>query len=215
MDSNTSSFLLNSSTLHSVFYQDKQDDGIIDLGLSLGTVQHEAYNSSGNCMGSPLLHSFNSSSLLIFHTPFMYDDDLLDWPHSNLNLKNSSTMPSRSVHKNFDEETEGVQSNERWAYVKVNMDGVTIGRKICVLDHGGYSSLAHQLENMFGRQRSQSVSGLRLFQSGSDYSLFYKDRQDNWRVVGDVPWKEFIECVRRLRIARKNVGSVSCSSRYT
>lgn len=52
MDSNTSSFLLNSSTLHSVFYQDKQDDGIIDLGLSLGTVQHEAYQSSSNCMSS-------------------------------------------------------------------------------------------------------------------------------------------------------------------
>lgn len=82
----------------------------------------------------------------------VYDEDLMDWPHSNLNLKNSRTMHSRSVHQNFDEEIEGVQSNERWAYVKVNMDGVTIGRKICVLDHGGYSSLALQLEDMFGRQ---------------------------------------------------------------
>ncbi|XP_057427362.1 auxin-responsive protein IAA32-like [Lotus japonicus] len=186
MDSNTSSFLLNSSTFHSVFYQDKQDDGIIDLGLSLGTVQHEAYHSSGN----------------------LYDDDLMDWPHSDLHLKNSSIMHSRSVH---DEELEGVQSNERWAYVKVNMDGVTIGRKICVLDHGGYSSLAIQLEDMFG---SQSLSGLGLFQSESEYSLFYKDREDNWRHVGDVPWKEFVECVKRLRIARKNAGFVSCSS-YT
>ncbi|XP_020224902.1 auxin-responsive protein IAA32 [Cajanus cajan] len=190
MESNTSSFLLNSSTLHSVFYQDKQDDGIIDLGLSLGTVHHEAYHSSAN----------------------LYDGDLMDWPHSNLNIKNSSTMHSRSVPENFDEEIEGVQSNERWAYVKVNMDGVTIGRKISVLDHGGYSSLALQLEDMFG---SQSGSGLRLFQSESEYSLFYKDRQDHWRPVGDVPWKEFIECVKRLRIARKNDGIVSCSSRYT
>ncbi|KAL2324135.1 hypothetical protein Fmac_023193 [Flemingia macrophylla] len=190
MESNTSSFLLNSSNLHSVFYQDKQDDGIIDLGLSLGTVHHEAYHSSVN----------------------LYDDDLINWPHSNLNLKNSSTMHSRTVHENFDEEIEGVQSNERWAYVKVNMDGVTIGRKICVLDHGGYSSLALQLEDMFG---SQSGSGLRLFQSESEYSLIYKDRQDHWRPVGDVPWKEFIECVKRLRIARKNEGIVSCSSRYT
>lgn len=75
----------------------------------------------------------------------------MDWPHSNLNLKNSSAMHSRSVQENFDEEIEGVQSNEGWAYVKVNMDGVTIGRKICVLDQGGYSSLAVQLEDMFGR----------------------------------------------------------------
>ncbi|KAK2405254.1 Iaa32p [Trifolium repens] len=183
MDSNTSSFLLNSSTFHSVFYQDKQDDGIIDLGLSLGSVQHDTYHSSAN----------------------LYDVDLMDWP----NMKNSSTTHSRSAHENFDEEIEGVQSNERWAYVKVNMDGVSIGRKICILDHGGYSSLSIQLEHMFG---SQSVSGIRLFESGSEYSLFYKDREDNWRTVGDVPWKEFVECVKRLRIARKNGGYVNISS---
>lgn len=82
----------------------------------------------------------------------VYDDDLMDWPNSNLNLKNPSTTHSRSVQENFDEEIEGVQSNERWAYVKVNMDGVSIGRKICILDHGGYSSLAIQLEDMFGMQ---------------------------------------------------------------
>lgn len=35
----------------------------------------------------------------------------------------------------------------------------------------------------------QSVSGLRLFQVGSEFSLFYKDRDDNWRTVGDVPWR--------------------------
>ncbi|CAK8573999.1 unnamed protein product [Lathyrus sativus] len=181
MDSSSSSFLLNSSNFHSVFYQDKRDDdGIIDLGLSLGTVHHDAYHSSTN----------------------LYDDDIMDWP----NVKNSSTAHSRSVHENFDEEIEGVQINERWAYVKVNMDGVSIGRKICVLDHGGYSSLAIQLEDMFG---SHSVSGIRLFQSGSEYSLFYKDREDNWRAVGDVPWKEFVECVKRLRIARKNKGYVN------
>ncbi|XP_019435231.1 PREDICTED: auxin-responsive protein IAA32-like [Lupinus angustifolius] len=187
MDSNTSSFVLNPSTFHSVLYQDKHDDGIIDLGLSLRTVQHEAYHSSAN----------------LYH--------LMDWPQSNLNLKNSSTMLSRPVQEKNDEEIDGVQSNDKWAYVKVNMDGIAIGRKICVLDHEGYSSLAFQLEEMFG---SQTLSGLRLFQSESEYSLFYKDREDNWRIVGDVPWKEFVECVKRLRIARKNEGLVPCSSRY-
>ncbi|KAI4357743.1 hypothetical protein L6164_001674 [Bauhinia variegata] len=190
MDSNTSSFLLNSSTFHSVFYQDKEDDGIIDLGLGLRTVQHEAYHSSSN----------------------RGYEDLMDWPQANLNLKNSSTMHSKSLQENFDEEIEGVQSNERWAYVKVNMDGVTIGRKICILDHGSYSSLAMKLEDMFG---SQTFSGLKLFKSGSEYSLFYKDREENWRTVGDVPWKEFIECVKRLRIARKTAAYVPCSSGYS
>lgn len=34
-----------------------------------------------------------------------------------------------------------------------------------------------------------SVSGLRLFQADSSFLLFYKDKYEQWRKVGDVPWK--------------------------
>ena len=44
MDSNTSGFF------QSVYYQAKEDDGFIDLGLSLRTLQPEAYHPSGNRM---------------------------------------------------------------------------------------------------------------------------------------------------------------------
>lgn len=33
-----------------------------------------------------------------------------------------------------------------------------------------------------------STSGLRLFQARSEFSLLYKDGEENWRTVGDVPW---------------------------
>ncbi|KAL4569374.1 hypothetical protein LXL04_025010 [Taraxacum kok-saghyz] len=88
----------------------------------------------------------------------------------------------------------GVQQSD---FVKVNMDGVLVGRKISVIDHSSYSSLATQLEDMFGKQ---CLSGLRLFESGSEFSLWYKDRDEQWRVVGDVPWKEFVDTVKRIRI---------------
>lgn len=84
-------------------------------------------------------------------------DDLIDWPESqDLNLKTSeNTIQTRNniIQDECDEEAEGVQSKERWAYVKVNMDGVIVGRKVCILDHAGYSSLAAQLEDMFGRYK--------------------------------------------------------------
>lgn len=186
MDPNASSFLLNPSSLQSVYYEAKENDGIIDLGLSLRALQPETY------------HHHPSAHLVSLEGY----DDLIDWPQANrLNSKNSSVTSPRNIRKDCDEEAEGVQSKERGAYVKVNMDGIVIGRKVCVLGHSCYSSLAFQLEDMFGRQ---SVSGLRLFQVGSEFSLFYKDSDDNWRTVGDVPWREFVECVKRLRIARKN-----------
>ncbi|KAH7571135.1 hypothetical protein ACOSP7_019778 [Xanthoceras sorbifolium] len=180
MDSNASGFLLNPSALHSVYYQAKEDDGIIDLGLSLRTLQPEAYHPSG--------HSLEGYG------------DLIEWPQAaNIQLKNSSRVYQGHTPEDGDDEAEGIQSKERWAYVKVNMDGVMVGRKICILDQQNYSSLARKLEDMFGRQ---SDSGLRLFQAGSEFSLFYKDREENWRLAGDVPWNEFVESVKRLRIAR-------------
>ncbi|XP_020536095.1 auxin-responsive protein IAA32 [Jatropha curcas] len=182
MDSNASGFFLNPSAIHSVYYQAKEDDGIIDLGLSLRTLQPEAYHPSGHFIGEEGC------------------GEMMSWGQANSSIKHSNSGYQGTVQQECDEEAEGVQSKENWAYVKVNMEGVVIGRKICILDHVGYSSLALQLEDMFGRQ---TATGLRLFQAGSEFCLFYKDRDDNWRTVGDVPWKEFVECVKRLRIARR------------
>uniref|UniRef100_A0A5B7BKX5 Auxin-responsive protein n=1 Tax=Davidia involucrata TaxID=16924 RepID=A0A5B7BKX5_DAVIN len=189
MDSNASSYLLNHTDLHSVYYQAEEEDNLIDLGLSLGTMQPDTYHPSGQ------------------------DDygNLIDWHQLHPQLKRSKMGYPRSVTEDNDDEIEGVQSKERWAYVKVNMDGVIVGRKICILDHMGYSSLALQLEDMFGRQ---STSGLQLFHAGTEFSLFYKDRDENWRTVGDVPWKEFVDCVKRLRIVRKNETHVPSSPAF-
>ncbi|XP_018502940.2 auxin-responsive protein IAA32 [Pyrus x bretschneideri] len=188
MDPNASSFLVSPSTFQSVYYEAKENDAIIDLGLSLRALQPETYHPSAHLVS---LEGY---------------DGLIDWPQANLNLKNTSILNARNVAEDCDEEAEGVQSKERRAYVKVNMDGLVIGRKVCIPDHSGYSSLAFQLEDMFGRQ---SASGLRLSQDASEFLLFYKDRGDNWRTVGDVPWKEFVECVTRMRIARKNQAFLS------
>lgn len=35
----------------------------------------------------------------------------------------------------------------------------------------------------------QSVSGLRLFETESEFSLVYRDKEGTWRNAGDVPWK--------------------------
>lgn len=75
---------------------------------------------------------------------------LIELPQLNPQLSSISGFQT-SIPENGDDETEGVQSKERWDYVKVNMDGVIVGRKLCILDHAGYSSLALQLEDMFGK----------------------------------------------------------------
>ncbi|XP_038680537.1 auxin-responsive protein IAA32 [Tripterygium wilfordii] len=188
MDSHTSGYYLNPSTLHPYHFQTKNEDGFIDLGLSLRTLQPQVYRSSGQLLS---LEGYGG---------------VVDWPQDDSQQKEFNNGYPRSIADDCNDETEGVQSKERWAYVKVNMDGVVVGRKVCMVDHGSYSSLVHQLEEMFG---TQSISGLRLFHAGSEFSLVYKDREENWKNVGDVPWKEFVERVTRLWIARKTEASSS------
>ncbi|KAJ8631016.1 hypothetical protein MRB53_024339 [Persea americana] len=178
----------------------------IDLGLTLSTsLQQGTYN----------------------HPPGRYSSpsecgEMMGWPQVTPYQK-SSNMGHPAISEEDDDETQGVQSKERWPYVKVNMDGVIIGRKVCIFDHTDYSGLALELEHMFGRQYA---SGLRLLDNDSGFSLFYQDRNEKWRTVGDVPWnlpderavdqrkavqlkwltyqeRDFIDSVKRLRIAPK------------
>lgn len=87
--------------------------------------------------------------ILIFVSADDYGD-LIDWQQLHPQLRSSNYEYTRTSTYDSAEETEGVQSKERCAYVKVNMDSVIVGRKICVFDHADYSSLAVQLEEMFG-----------------------------------------------------------------
>ncbi|CAA0839821.1 Auxin-responsive protein IAA32 [Striga hermonthica] len=184
MDSNASSYILNQAE----YYLSKEDSDILDLGLSLRTLQPDQA-----CYPSP----HENCELLV------------DWHHR---FKRTTNLNPQMVMKESGrdgEESEGIQSKQRWmSYVKVNMDGVIVGRKICILESMNYSSLALRLEEMFGKQSS---SGLRLFEAESRFSLVYKDKDGQWRNVGDVPWMEFVDRVKRLRIACKDQYDLKAS----
>ncbi|KAH6766666.1 hypothetical protein C2S52_017649 [Perilla frutescens var. hirtella] len=100
-------------------------------------------------------------------------------------------------------------------FVKVNMDGVPIGRKVDLNAHNCYEALARALDDMFlqsaavGARRSNleeqaSVAGkrqpVRLLDGSSGFALTYEDKEGDWMLVGDVPWEIFLNSVRRLRI---------------
>ena len=57
-----------------------------------------------------------------------------------------------------------VQENPHLGFVKVNMDGVQIGRKLDLNVHSSYESLAHTIDNMFFRPSSAaSVNSISEF----------------------------------------------------
>uniref|UniRef100_A0ACD5Z9C0 Uncharacterized protein n=1 Tax=Avena sativa TaxID=4498 RepID=A0ACD5Z9C0_AVESA len=97
-------------------------------------------------------------------------------------------------------------------WVKVNMDGEVIGRKVDLNAHRSYKTLALALEIMFtkpsaGLCASNSTKSLKLLENSSEYQLTYEDRDGDWMLVGDVPWEMFVGSVKRLRIMRTSDAS--------
>ncbi|MCO5570551.1 hypothetical protein L7F22_024275 [Adiantum nelumboides] len=84
-------------------------------------------------------------------------------------------------------------------YVKVNMDGIPIGRKVDLSIYKSYDGLLSALEDMFHNPNGGFGA---QFLKGSEFVLTYEDKEGDWMLVGDVPWSMFINTVRRLRITR-------------
>ncbi|XP_034700398.1 auxin-responsive protein IAA9-like isoform X2 [Vitis riparia] len=84
----------------------------------------------------------------------------------------------------------GVKPNSK--YVKVKMVGVGIARKIDLSRHHSYQTLTNTLINMFGKCQQDAQS----------FKLAYQDREGDWLLAGDVPWRTFIQSVERLKILR-------------
>nr|XP_010930580.1 auxin-responsive protein IAA25 [Elaeis guineensis] len=91
-------------------------------------------------------------------------------------------------------------------FVKVNMEGYFVGRKIDLNAHDSYESLFRALKKMFHNflsiDDSNNSNGQEQDEvASSDFILIYEDHEGDRMLVGDVPWKLFLTSVKRLYIA--------------
>ncbi|XP_041004816.1 auxin-responsive protein IAA11-like isoform X2 [Juglans microcarpa x Juglans regia] len=135
--------------------------------------------------------------------------------------RNSNTTDGKETNNGCDKSNVNakVKGHSRSSlFVKVNMDGTPIGRKVDLSAHSCYATLTQKLEDMFqtsstmmnsirssGEEHDMMVEATRrsrLLDGSSEFVLTYEDREGDWMLVGDVPWGMFISSVRRLRIMR-------------
>ncbi|XP_059432402.1 auxin-responsive protein IAA11 isoform X2 [Corylus avellana] len=129
--------------------------------------------------------------------------------------KNSNTVVGKGTSNGSDKNNGN--SKERGQlrstlFVKVNMDGIPIGRKVDLSAHSCYEALSQKLEDMFQTSttimnsirssREEDDIPSKLLDGSSEFVLTYEDKDGDWMLVGDVPWGMFISSVRRLRIMR-------------
>ncbi|KAK9066237.1 hypothetical protein SSX86_013558 [Deinandra increscens subsp. villosa] len=136
---------------------------------------------------------------------------VVGWPPIRSFRKN--TMAT-NLSKNHTDVAEGSLGAGGCLYVKVSMDGAPYLRKIDLKIYHNYAELSKALEKMFscftiGQCTSNGIKGQGLTESklknllhGSECVLTYEDKDGDWMLVGDVPWKMFIDSCKRLRIMK-------------
>ncbi|GAA0163987.1 hypothetical protein LIER_19728 [Lithospermum erythrorhizon] len=125
------------------------------------------------------------------------------------NEKEDNSSKKKLNHGNHNDDS---KETGRLGFVKVNVDGLPIGRKVDVNAYSCYESLAKTLEEMFFKSSSIFISlgsgkdvlkkQSKLLDGSSEFVLTYEDKEGDWMLVGDVPWGMFVSTVRRLRIMK-------------
>ncbi|KAL7152500.1 hypothetical protein ABFS83_04G101800 [Erythranthe nasuta] len=93
-------------------------------------------------------------------------------------------------------------------YVKVAVDGAPFLRKVDLETYGTYQQLLSAFEDMFTFLTicNNVVSERKMMDSanGIEYVPTYEDRDGDWMLVGDVPWKMFVESCKRVRLMKSS-----------
>ncbi|XP_023760881.1 auxin-responsive protein IAA17 [Lactuca sativa] len=102
-----------------------------------------------------------------------------------------------------------VMKSSNCKYVKVAVDGVPYLRKVDLKSYTGYQQLLCVFEDMFscfaiGNRALINENKMIDYLNTSDHVPTYEDKDGDWMLVGDVPWKMFVETCRRIRLRKSS-----------
>ncbi|KAL9244600.1 hypothetical protein vseg_018363 [Gypsophila vaccaria] len=114
-------------------------------------------------------------------------------------------------------EKQATENTNKGLFVKINMDGVPIGRKVDLNAYNNYDNLSSAVDTLFrgllAAQKDSSAGGIEnkhdeqkpitgLLDGTGEYTLVYEDNEGDRMLVGDVPWHMFVSTVKRLRVLK-------------
>ncbi|XVE89343.1 hypothetical protein DITRI_Ditri19aG0194300 [Diplodiscus trichospermus] len=115
--------------------------------------------------------------------------------HSDPSNLNRSDLPSISCdpEKSCLRSPQESQSKQIRSCTKVHMQGMAVGRAVDLTRFDCYNDLLRKLEEMF------DIKG-QLCGSAKNWQVVYTDDEDDMMMVGDDPWNEFCNMVRKIFI---------------
>ncbi|XP_042466864.1 auxin-responsive protein IAA2-like [Zingiber officinale] len=157
-----------------------------------------------------------------FQTGVSAGAPVVGWPPIRAfrkNLASSSVKQSVELQNGNIDEKVKVASCKKGLLIKINMDGIPIGRKVDLNACGSYKKLSVAVESLFldllEAQKETSTNDLRmdeeakqafksLLDGSGEYTLVYEDNEGDRMLVGDVPWDMFVSSVKRLRVLKSS-----------
>ncbi|WVZ79522.1 hypothetical protein U9M48_027093 [Paspalum notatum var. saurae] len=90
--------------------------------------------------------------------------------------------------------------------VKVAVDGAPYLRKVDLAAHDGYAALLRALHAMFASCLHADGAARKLVDAatGAEYVPTYEDKDGDWMLVGDVPFKMFVDSCKRIRLMKSS-----------
>ncbi|XP_047958286.1 auxin-responsive protein IAA2-like [Salvia hispanica] len=145
---------------------------------------------------------------------------VVGWPPLRSFRKNIASKPaSDSPDVAPSKVSNSVENGSRTPFVKINMDGIPIGRKIDLKAYHSYEKLSYAVDELFrgllAAQKKSCGGGITdegeggemiggLLDGSGEYTLVYEDHEGDRMLVGDVPWHMFISTVKRLRVLKSS-----------
>ncbi|GAB4842306.1 hypothetical protein Ancab_012276 [Ancistrocladus abbreviatus] len=152
---------------------------------------------------------------------------VVGWPPVRSFRKNlassSSSKPTLEPQNTIPSEIacgKPIENARKGLFVKINMDGVPIGRKVDLSAYDSYEKLCSAVNELFrgllAAQRDSSGGGSQnkeeeedkaitgLLDGSGEYTLVYEDNEGDRMLVGDVPWHMFVSTVKRLRVLKSS-----------
>ncbi|AQK82397.1 IAA23-auxin-responsive Aux/IAA family member [Zea mays] len=90
--------------------------------------------------------------------------------------------------------------------VKVAVDGAPYLRKVDLAAHDGYAALLRALHGMFASclVAGAGADGAGRIDTAAEYMPTYEDKDGDWMLVGDVPFKMFVDSCKRIRLMKSS-----------
>ncbi|KAJ6838891.1 auxin-responsive protein IAA18-like [Iris pallida] len=133
------------------------------------------------------------------------------------NIASTSNKPTVESQKRGSEKATKPDNGGRGSFVKINMEGVPIGRKVDLKAYDNYDRLSLAVEELFrglleaqrdpkavgGQKHTEKSQALKGLVDGTgEYTLVYEDDEGDKLLVGDVPWEMFVAQAKRLRVLK-------------